>query len=45
MISLHELYIMMLEDICMHTLLIVRAHFHDKHRGLLLGAICRSSQT
>ena len=43
--SLHELYIMMLEDGCMHTLLIARAHFYDKLRGLLLGAICRSSQT
>ena len=43
--SLHELHTMMLEEGCMHTLLIVRAHFYDKLRKLLLGAICRSSQT
>ena len=43
--SLHELHTMMLEDCCMHPLLIARAHFYDKLRGLLLGAICRSSQT
>ena len=43
--SLYELYIMMLEDGCMHTLLFVRAHFYDKPRELLLGAISCSSQT
>ena len=41
--SLHELYIMMLEDGCMHTLLFARAHFYDKHKEFLLGAISRSS--
>ena len=43
--SLHELYIILLEVGCMHTLLIARAHFYGKLRGLLLGVICRSSQT
>ena len=42
--SLHELYSMVLEDDCMHTLIIARAHFYDKLTELLLGAICRSSQ-
>ena len=41
--SLHELYIMMLEDGCMHTLLFSRAHFYDNPRELVLGAISRSS--
>ena len=43
--NLHELYIMMLEDSCVHTLLFARAHFYDKPKELLLGAISRSSQT
>ena len=43
--SLHELHTMMLEEDCMHPLLIARAHFFDKIRESLLGAICRSSQT
>ena len=41
--SLHELYVMMLEDGYMHTLLFARVHFYDKPRELLLGAISRSS--
>ena len=45
MSSLHELYSMMLEDDYMHTLLIARAHFYDKLRELLLGAIYHSNQT
>ena len=43
--SLQELYIMMLEDDCMHTLLFAGAHFYDKPMELVLGAISRSSQT
>ena len=43
--SLHELYTMMLEEDCMHPLLIAMAHFYDKIREFLLGAICCSSQT
>ena len=42
--SLHELHTMMLEEDCMHTV-IVRAHLYDKIREFLLGAICRSRQT
>ena len=43
--SLHELHTMMLEEDCMHPLLIAKAHLYDKIREFLLGAICRSSQT